>query len=239
MKWFILSLILLGCKIDSNKPSSSSPNPIPTPAPYNLADYGFQDKTLYYFNYNEPIKKLPTGQTVSLGIYGKRFKELALSLKNLTTNINSTQIGFDSSLSSTTLGICNLNNNTIYLNPDFWFNKNTTNSRREFVIFHELGHCVLLRLHKTDQTYTRDTSVLTYSSMMNTTIFSYTHYEKNHYYYTSELFDENHSPIDIYTNNSSQFGSYYPLALSLPNNQTLNLTVPLYNNDSFCGTTEE
>ncbi len=50
------------------------------------------------------------------------------------------------------LGQCQFNSlypNRITIDESFW--KNASNTFREFVVFHELGHCVLLRDHKEDQ----------------------------------------------------------------------------------------
>ena len=50
-------------------------------------------------------------------------------------------------------GTCNYNQsspNKVTMDLDFW--ENSVDRNREFVVFHELGHCVLFRAHKEDAT---------------------------------------------------------------------------------------
>lgn len=211
MKFFLLLfcvLIFVSCKEEKNSSKTSNPVPVPTPSSSTMNSYGYQDKVLYSFSYNETIKKDSNGNTVSLGVYGKRYKEYAL-FHNGGSNIDATKIGFDSSLASNVLGVCYINQNKIFLNPNFWFSPNTTNSKRELVLFHELGHCSLQRLHEDGEIYTIDTGMLIEQSIMNSYAIEHVQYEKNHNYYINELFDENYSTTGLYTYKSNEFNNSY------------------------------
>jgi hypothetical protein len=63
----------------------------------------------------------------------------------------------------------------------FW--DSSTQARREQIIFHELGHCILSRSHTSNKDSGEEPL-----SIMYPTIFDDYHYTLNHSYYIHELF---------------------------------------------------
>lgn len=58
-----------------------------------------------------------------------------------------TQISFNQDLDNRSMtGLCNFDENTIYINPVNW--EFYSDDYKEWVVVHELGHCVLGRDHK-------------------------------------------------------------------------------------------
>lgn len=62
-------------------------------------------------------------------------------------NLYSVTVDFDD-LEGTVAGVCYPNpfDTEIYIDKDWWY-RHTDKSEREELVYHELGHCVLLRLH--------------------------------------------------------------------------------------------
>ena len=72
--------------------------------------------------------------------------------------------------------------NAVTIDPVFW--KKATKSRKEFVIFHELGHCYLRRSHLD----TSDEYGICISMMHSTAELCHADYESNRDRYLDELF---------------------------------------------------
>jgi hypothetical protein len=141
--------------------------------------------------------------------------------RNITLNVN-IKIDFDQSLSNTQIiGACVYSvPRYISINPAWWNRTDITNSEREYAIYHELGHCILDRNHKTDLTSFVDyPSAQVPVSMMYPSIISSTIYKNNLQYYNDELFDQSISlgNVALYYNGQNQFNyTYYANALTMP-----------------------
>ncbi|MEK6704184.1 MAG: hypothetical protein AABZ06_00175, partial [Bdellovibrionota bacterium] len=69
----------------------------------------------------------------------------------------------------------------VTLDPDFW--DSVSDTQRELLMHHELGHCVLYRGHRSDSLSTG-----AYASIMYPVIMSSSTYINNYDYYQNELF---------------------------------------------------
>lgn len=97
------------------------------------------------------------------------------------------QFGF---LPSNLLGLCNVNNLAtplITINPDLWTNMDDT--QKEQVVYHELGHCVLHRVHNNSLGPIDKTRL--YDSLMDAQPLLLIDYASNRDSYLNELFDKN------------------------------------------------
>jgi hypothetical protein len=93
------------------------------------------------------------------------------------------QIASLDSYGSSVIGLCETGTNTrrVTFDPDFW--NTVSETQRELVAHHELGHCILYRAH--------DSSLLSsgkYASIMYPIIMSSATYTSNYDYYQEELF---------------------------------------------------
>lgn len=132
-------------------------------------------------------------------------------------------VTLDSTLSSSVLGLCvYASPRYILINSQWWNSSTTKNSDRQYLIFHEMAHCILNRPHKTETTYFEDDlqkSITVPVSMMYPSIISSNIYKNNMTYYHNELFDETISTqnVAIYYNNNTQYDpNYYTMALMAP-----------------------
>jgi hypothetical protein len=152
--------------------------------------------------------------------YLVNFQQTGQSL-NKPVNIN-LNVTFDPSLSGTSiLGMCvYASPRYIVINETWWKNTSTTNADRQYLIFHEMAHCILNRPHKMETTFLVDYPTMAVPvSMMYPSIMSSTIYKNNMNYYHSELFDETISTqnVALYYNQQSQFNNnYYSMALMAP-----------------------
>lgn len=87
------------------------------------------------------------------------------------------------SYGSSTIGLCQTGGGLrrVTFDPDFW--NSVSETQREILAHHELGHCVLLRGHRTTTLPTGK-----YASVMYPTVLSSSTYTGNYGYYQEELF---------------------------------------------------
>lgn len=85
---------------------------------------------------------------------------------------------------SSTIGLCETSSNRrrVTFDPDFW--NSASETQRELLAHHELGHCVLHRSHRSDLLSTGK-----YASIMYPIIMTSSAYTSNYDYYQSELFN--------------------------------------------------
>lgn len=102
-------------------------------------------------------------------------------VKNPTLELRIMDLG---AWSSSTIGLCETSKTRrrLTVDPDFW--RNATEERRELLMHHELGHCVLNRRHRSG---TLSSGILV--SVMGPKIMSGKTYLANYDYYQAELFD--------------------------------------------------
>ncbi len=74
----------------------------------------------------------------------------------------------------------------IRINPDQWQTLGETG--RQILLFHELGHCVLNRDHRTDRREDRSPASIMFPSLLNPIV-----YRRDREYYQHELFEGNGS----------------------------------------------
>lgn len=87
----------------------------------------------------------------------------------------------------------------ILLSKKVWESPNIKNIYREYLLFHELAHCVLDRSH-TDLHITSFNNLLIPKSIMNSSITNINHYNENYEYYIEELFNPNTLYFNSITN---------------------------------------
>ncbi len=154
----------------SSEPSpepSSSPDPTPTPT---------ADATALYTGPAEVSKYV--AKFVADGLIQGVDVTPDMSGPKLSIRIASLD-----SYGSSVIGLCETSSNLrrITFDPDFWYSVSET--QREILAHHELGHCVLFRGHRT--------SVLSsgiYASIMYPQIMKSSTYTNNYDYYQDELF---------------------------------------------------
>lgn len=130
--------------------------------------------------------------------YVKEFESL---YGKKTENIS---ITFTSFLGSSVVGICQsysknggwYKGKVIKLDRDYW--NESSESLKEILVFHELGHCELERDHEDDLiVYTHDgKKVFMSKSIMNSYIINETNYIENRTYYVVELFSKNKELVE-------------------------------------------
>jgi hypothetical protein len=112
-------------------------------------------------NYKSPYR---TATTEDLNLYLTKFIQEMHNRKIYLSNIKVT-MGFGFNLVDyNALGQCNMKTKQVLINKAYWVN--ASDSEREALIFHELGHCILGRNHE-DGT-TPISGGLLYKSLMNT-----------------------------------------------------------------------
>lgn len=100
------------------------------------------------------------------------------------------------SYGSSTIGLCETGSNRrrVTFDPDFW--NSVSETQRELLAHHELGHCVLYRGHRSETLSTGK-----YASIMYPIIMSASTYTSNYAYYQEELFTYDTQGLeDIETN---------------------------------------
>lgn len=125
-------------------------------------------------------------------VYLDRFEYLAGQF-NRPVDFSNLVVAYDDSLNGTnTLGVCRSGGSSspmITINTQFWKSASVSNSAREQLMFHELGHCILGRPHNAQTMAATDNR---YSqlpvSMMNPYHLNRNVYEGNYSQYLSELF---------------------------------------------------
>jgi hypothetical protein len=98
------------------------------------------------------------------------------------------QISSLSAYGSSTIGLCESGTRLrrVTLNPSFW--NSVSDTQKELLVHHELGHCVLYRPHRSDLL-----SGGAYASIMYPVIMASSTYTSNYNYYQQELFNSNAS----------------------------------------------
>jgi hypothetical protein len=104
-------------------------------------------------------------------------------LSDMTNPTLSIRIASLDSYGSSVIGLCETGGGQrrVTLDPDFW--DSVSETQRELLAHHELGHCVLYRGHKTSTL-----SSSAYASIMYPLIMSSSTYTNNYEYYQEELF---------------------------------------------------
>ncbi len=138
-----------------------------TPSPEPVV--GMDDRVKPYVERFEDYGKY----TYADGSY--KIPEMKIAVRPLD-NFNILLIG------SGALGYCSWLSKTIVIKEKFW--KNASDVEKEMVVFHELGHCALDRLHKSVTDPWGDQI-----SVMFPRIFNPTLYKDNREYYVDELFN--------------------------------------------------
>lgn len=149
--------------------------------------------------------------------YVTQFEIEGSRLQGTPMKINDLIVIFDQELSGKPiLGTCTRSSDTpvVRLNPKFWFGTYyygyyVSNSLREALVFHELGHCILNRKHSDVRVNTVDQGFNIQASLMSTYMLSRYDYEINHEQYLMELFGVPHQ-VAMYSYGSSQFATTYP-----------------------------
>lgn len=152
---------------DPSPDSTSSPDPTPTPT---------ADATALY-----------TGPTEVSKYVAKFVADGLIQGVDVTPDMSgpklSIRIASLDSYGSSVIGLCETSSNLrrVTFDPDFWYSVSET--QREILAHHELGHCVLFRGHRT--------SILSsgiYASIMYPQIMKSSTYTSNYDYYQDELF---------------------------------------------------
>lgn len=134
-------------------------------------------------NYNPNLNR-PHVNT-SLEAYVNRFVQVAESLGRPVA-LGRIQVEFVETMEGNVIGKCypGLMTPRIEINRSYWERPGVSNARRESLMFHELGHCILGRGHD-------DSLISGYGldkSIMNSIALPSGHYENNWNYYMDELF---------------------------------------------------
>jgi hypothetical protein len=120
-------------------------------------------------------------------------------------DISHVVLRFNSSFNNTrTLGRCTINPThpelgfKIEINKSFWDSPYTAIQDKENLIFHELGHCFLLRDHDDELADTVDGYRIN-KSLMNTYFDGSANYENNYNTYVTELFNPSAPNLEYHT----------------------------------------
>lgn len=159
-----------------NNPSqSTSSNPVPTPTVTPTAAPTSSAADLY-------------SGSVELASYVEKFVDDAKIqgvnvLPDMSNPKLEIQVASLSSYGSGVIGLCETGGGSrrVTFDPGFWNPGSET--QRELLVHHELGHCVLYRAHKTDLLPSG-----AYASIMYPVIMSSSTYLNNYDYYQQELF---------------------------------------------------
>jgi hypothetical protein len=139
-----------------------------------------------------------------LAIYVNRFVQVGESLGR-PVSLGRVQVEFVASMERSIIGKCYYGYMTprVEINRSYWDSPTVSNSDRESLVFHELGHCLLGRGHD-------DANVPGYNwldaSIMNTYHLPRAYYENNWQYYMRELFG---LPFYFSLSATSQFPAEY------------------------------
>ncbi len=153
-------------------------------------------------------KEKVTNINPEFSVYVARFEQMG-SVVGVNVDVKSVTITFDDSLSGTnTLGVCRYGGDSVVpqitINPQFWKSSSVSNSAREQLMFHELGHCVLNRPHRTEVMKASDANANLPVSIMYPYHLKQVVYEGNYQNYLTELFLQT-APSVIYASNISSF----------------------------------
>jgi hypothetical protein len=142
--------------------SSPDPSPVPTEGLYE----GPESVNAYVVKFVEDAEK--QGRNV---------------LPEMTDPTLTIRIASLDHLGASVIGLCETSGNLrrVTFDPDFW--NNVSETQRELLAHHELGHCVLYRPHRS-----ATLSSGAYASVMYPLIMSSSTYLNNYDYYQEELF---------------------------------------------------
>jgi hypothetical protein len=116
----------------------------------------------------------------------KEYIELFSEYYGSEINDNDVVIGFGETKEGI-FGLCNYSKRQITISRKFWDLASDSSYRKEALIFHELGHCVLnLRGHETESIFM--SGMTCPKSLMNPALLGQ-EYSKNRDYYIHELFN--------------------------------------------------
>ena len=99
-------------------------------------------------------------------------------------------VRFNSNLQfSNEAGVCYINNPIPYIeiNTNYW--NHASDTQKEILMFHELGHCILKRQHRNDTANSMPVSIMYFSIDVWATSAEQTYYESNRDTYIRELFN--------------------------------------------------
>lgn len=179
------------------------------------------EKPIVYVPTAAPIT--PTAAAISTDFepYINSFKSEAI-VRNKIFDYSSLSVSYDHTLSgSNVLGVCTwggLNPPRITINPTYWqaWAANGRVSEMQQLIYHELGHCILNRMHDDRTVNTVDNGTAIAISLMNSYHLTPTVYERNYEYYLNELYDQSIAvlTVNLYYNGTKQFptGLYASMA---------------------------
>lgn len=178
-------LLFVACKPQKETPSTSNPT---STAP-TAQSYGTSQKTISkYLTKFEDEYHYYTSNTISTA--------------SLTVSVSSSLNG------TANIGSCS--GVTILLQSNFWNSTTTTNSQREQLIFHELGHCLLsISGHNDSMVATIDQSRSINSSIMSTNAISDSVYRINRNYYLQKLFNVSVTEQPLSSGTTTFPESYY------------------------------
>lgn len=144
-----------------------------------------------------------------LATYVNRFVQVA-DLLGHPVSLGRIQVNFVNTMEGSAIGKCysGIMTPRVEVNRSYWERAGVTNSSREQLIFHELGHCLLGRGHRNDESYLYGTFIPL--SVMNSYAFGSWKYENNWNYYMQELLQMSPNVVLNSSNAGSQFpGQYY------------------------------
>jgi hypothetical protein len=100
------------------------------------------------------------------------------------------EVRTDNTLASNVLGTCvYAAKRFVLINEQYWNSSTTNNTQREYIVFHELGHCALDRTHLLATIQTINSTTFAPISIMYPSLMYYPLYRNNQDYYRKELFD--------------------------------------------------
>lgn len=140
----------------------------------------------------EKPSSVPFSCDPSLLPYVEAFQSDSVALKGRRQNLNGLKVTFSEPyklMNRNFAGLCTFKTDgtkLIEIEPIYW--TTLTETAKTALVYHELGHCVLLREHRTD-TFHHETHGNIYSSLMNPySLVNEAFYRENKDFYTKELF---------------------------------------------------
>lgn len=159
--------------------STSAPTPAPSPAP---APNPTPTST------PAPTSQVYTGPAEVASYVQKFIDDAAAQGRNVLPAMANPKLEIKiaslSAYGSSTIGLCESGGSLrrVTFDPTFWNSASAT--QRELLAHHELGHCVLLRAHRSDVLSTG-----AYASIMYPIILASSTYTANYAYYQQELYN--------------------------------------------------
>jgi hypothetical protein len=149
-------------------PNDPSPSPTPIPTPTDQVYTGPAELNKYVVKFIDDAKI--QGIDVLPDMNGPKLEVRIASLD---------------AYGSSTIGLCETSSTRrrVTFDPDFW--NSVSETQRELLAHHELGHCVLYRGHRSDLLSTGK-----YASIMYPIIMGSAAYTSNYDYYQEELFTQ-------------------------------------------------